>query len=98
MGQAVARDLIRKGWTIAVIDLDRKAGYLAAEEYGGIFVPTNVTNWESILNAFERVWETYGRIDFGNILLSPCLENNKLNRDLFISICKCWPGWIGTFL
>lgn len=65
MGQAVARDLVKKGWEIAVIDLDRKTGAAAAEEYGGIFVPTNVIVWESIVNAFEKVWETYGRIDFG---------------------------------
>lgn len=65
MGQAVARDLIKKGWVIAVIDLDRKTGAEAAKEFGGIFVPTNVTVWESIVNAFEVVWNTYGRIDFG---------------------------------
>ncbi|EXJ78175.1 hypothetical protein A1O3_09336 [Capronia epimyces CBS 606.96] len=65
MGQAVSRDLIKKGWTIAVIDLDRKTGAAAAKEYGGIFIPTNVFVWESILSAFERVWDTYGRIDFG---------------------------------
>lgn len=65
MGQAVARDLVKKGWTIAVIDLDRTTGKAAAKEFGGIFVATNVFVYESIANAFERVWEEYGRIDFG---------------------------------
>lgn len=65
MGLGVGRHLASKGWKIAVLDMSQESGQKAAEELDGIFVKTDVTKYKDQAAAFQKTWETYGRIDFG---------------------------------
>ena len=89
MGLAVARHLAGKGWKICVSDLNEKSGESAAKELGGIFVKVDVTNYEEQAAAFQKTWETYGRIDFGmhrfriQSVLRPLLMKGFLARKVY---------------
>lgn len=65
MGEAVAKDLAAKGWKVAVLDMNEKSGEAVAQDIDGIVVKTDVTNYDSQVEAFEKVRQTYGQIDFG---------------------------------
>ena len=68
MGEAVAKHLAGKGWQVALLDMNEKSGQTVADSIGGIFIKTDVTSQESQTSAFEKIWEKYGQIDFGE----PC--------------------------
>jgi NAD(P)-dependent dehydrogenase (short-subunit alcohol dehydrogenase family) len=65
IGLYTARQLSKDGWEISIADLNEKAGRAAADEVHGIFTQVDVTSYASQSNAFERTWEKWGRIDFG---------------------------------
>lgn len=65
MGLAVARALAARGWKISVLDMNSKNGEGIAKEVDGLFFKTDVTSYESQADAFNKTWESFGRIDFG---------------------------------
>lgn len=65
MGEAVAKNLAKKGWQIAILDMNEKSGEAVAKEVGGSFYKTDVTSQDSQEAAFVKVWEKHGQIDFG---------------------------------
>lgn len=73
MGLAVARELAKKGWRIVVVDLSEESGQKAAEELSGMFVKTDVTQYEAQAAAFQKAWEAYQRLDFGRFSMSSSL-------------------------
>ncbi len=68
LGRAIARELAREGFDIAVLarGVDRLEGAVAdVEQEGrrGLGIPTNVGDWESVDSAAERVERELGEID-----------------------------------
>lgn len=68
MGLAVAQELSSRpheDWHLHLIDLNEAAGKTAvASLKNAHFHKTNVTDWESLIVAFESAFSTSGRIDF----------------------------------
>ena len=67
MGEAVAKAITKKGWKVAILDMSEERGSQVAQEIDGIFVKTDVTNYNSQAAAFQNTYETYGQIDFGSL-------------------------------
>jgi NAD(P)-dependent dehydrogenase (short-subunit alcohol dehydrogenase family) len=65
MGEAVGRHLAGKGWKVGVLDMNEKSGASVAKQIGGIFIKTDVANYDNQAAAFQQMWEAYGRLDFG---------------------------------
>lgn len=65
MGLAVAQTLAPKGWTVHLLDFIRDAS-LAAEQSlaSSKFHQVDVTSYESLSEAFKRVFLQHGRLDF----------------------------------
>lgn len=68
IGLYTARQLSKDGWNISIADLNDTTGKAAADEVGGIFTQVDVTSYTSQANAFQRTWEKWGRIDFGQYI------------------------------
>ena len=66
IGLALTRDLISKGWNVAMGDINEAAGNsLTAELGGGVrFSRTDVSDWDQLAALFKLAWTTWGRIDF----------------------------------
>lgn len=63
MGEAISRDLVSKGWLVAMCDINAKESL--QKEFGdkASFHKTNVADYDSQAQAFQEVWNKYGRID-----------------------------------
>jgi 15-hydroxyprostaglandin dehydrogenase (NAD) len=66
IGLALTRDLVSKGWNVAIGDINLQAGEELAAELGPTvcFQQTNVSDWEQLAALFKKAWTTWGRIDF----------------------------------
>ncbi|KAK3710797.1 hypothetical protein LTR37_010021 [Vermiconidia calcicola] len=66
MGLAVAQALGKRGgWRIHLLDLNAERGEQAAKEVpNATFHQTNVTDYDSLANIFQSVFEGDGRLDF----------------------------------
>lgn len=64
IGFTAAHLFFRKGWKVAIVDINR-AGEQLARDINGDFYRANVKDYQSIAQAFEQVWNKYERIDFG---------------------------------
>ncbi|KAM0326261.1 hypothetical protein ACHAQA_006858 [Verticillium albo-atrum] len=65
MGLAVTQRLAAKGWTVAILDFNDKAGQEAASSTPNtIFLQTDVSSWDSLSKAFDAVFEQLGTIHF----------------------------------
>jgi NAD(P)-dependent dehydrogenase (short-subunit alcohol dehydrogenase family) len=73
IGLASTRRLAAEGAKVVVGDLDPETGKAAADEVGGLFVPTDVTSEADVENMFRAASETYGSVDiaFNNAGISP---------------------------
>ena len=65
MGEALARDLISKGWIVACLDVQKTAGEALVAELGpsALFILCDIADYDQQAKAFSIVWSTYGRID-----------------------------------
>lgn len=63
IGAAVARALVARGAQVVLGDVDDTAGAALADELGGAFVPTDVTDPEANRVLAARALELHGRID-----------------------------------
>jgi rhamnose utilization protein RhaD (predicted bifunctional aldolase and dehydrogenase)/NAD(P)-dependent dehydrogenase (short-subunit alcohol dehydrogenase family) len=63
IGAATAGAFAAQGAAVAVADLDGNAASAVASEVGGIGLACDVTDTESVRQAFDTVCETYGGID-----------------------------------
>ena len=88
MGLAVSRALSRKGWKVAVADMNSQSGESAAKEVDGLFVKTDVTDYDNQAAAFAKTWDTYGRIDFGESARNLNTETVRL-MECACSIRQC---------
>jgi NAD(P)-dependent dehydrogenase (short-subunit alcohol dehydrogenase family) len=63
IGDATARALAAAGAKVAVGDLDAELASTAAQAYGGLGLPLDVTSRESFAGFLDKVEAEYGRID-----------------------------------
>ncbi|MGC4942456.1 3-oxoacyl-ACP reductase [Kribbella sp. DT2] len=84
IGLASVRRLAAEGARVVIGDLDPVAGKTAADEVGGLFVPTDVTDAAAVDNLFQQAFDTYGSVDiaFNNAGISPPEDASILDTGL----------------
>ncbi|KAF2492232.1 NAD(P)-binding protein [Lophium mytilinum] len=63
MGQGLSRDLVSKGWRVAMADIQPNAELSKELGEGAEFFETNVADYDSQARTFQAVFDKYGRID-----------------------------------
>jgi NAD(P)-dependent dehydrogenase (short-subunit alcohol dehydrogenase family) len=73
IGLASARRLAAEGAKVVIGDLNADAGQAAADETGGLFVPSDVTSEADVENLFRAAFDAFGSVDvaFNNAGISP---------------------------
>ncbi|MFC7217870.1 3-oxoacyl-ACP reductase [Streptomyces polyrhachis] len=84
IGLATARRLAAEGAHVVCADIDEAAGKAAAQETGGLFVRTDVTDPEQVEALFATAHDTYGSVDiaFNNAGISPPDDDSILTTGL----------------
>lgn len=84
IGLASARRLADEGAKVVIGDMDPAAGQAAADEVGGLFVRTDVTDADDVATMFRAAKETYGSIDvaFNNAGISPPDDDSILETGI----------------
>jgi NAD(P)-dependent dehydrogenase (short-subunit alcohol dehydrogenase family) len=84
IGLATVRRLAGEGAKVVIGDLDPAAGKAAADEVGGLFVPTDVTDAGEVDNLFRQAYDTFGSVDiaFNNAGISPPEDGSILETGL----------------
>ena len=84
IGLASVRRLASEGAKLVVADIDSNAGTAAADEVGGMFVQTDVSNADDVTALFRAAHDTYGRIDvaFNNAGISPPEDDSILTTGI----------------
>ncbi|MFI9722411.1 3-oxoacyl-ACP reductase [Streptomyces sp. NPDC052396] len=84
IGLATVRRLASEGAHLVCADIDEKAGKAAAEEAGGLFVRTDVTDSDQVEALFKAAYDTYGSVDvaFNNAGISPPEDDSILTTGL----------------
>jgi NAD(P)-dependent dehydrogenase (short-subunit alcohol dehydrogenase family) len=83
IGVATARRVADEGATVFLADLDETAGQKYADELGGHFIRTDVTDPEQVEHLFAETHRLFGRVDvaFNNAGIAPSADNSILNSD-----------------
>jgi NAD(P)-dependent dehydrogenase (short-subunit alcohol dehydrogenase family) len=84
IGLATARRLASEGASVVIADLDETVGPKAAEEVGGLFVATDVTDREQVEALFQTTVDRYGSLDlaFNNAGISPPDDDSILDTGI----------------
>jgi NAD(P)-dependent dehydrogenase (short-subunit alcohol dehydrogenase family) len=84
IGLATARRLAEEGARIVAADVDEDTGRAVAEETGGLFVATDVTDPEQVEALFRTAYDTCGSVDvaFNNAGISPPDDDSILTTGL----------------
>ncbi|MFH9689991.1 3-oxoacyl-ACP reductase [Streptomyces sp. NPDC017413] len=84
IGLATVRRLAAEGAHVVCADVDEESGKAAAEEAGGLFVRTDVTDAGQVGALFEAAFDTYGSVDiaFNNAGISPPDDDSILDTGL----------------
>ncbi len=84
IGLATVRRLAAEGAHVVCADVDEERGKAAAEEAGGLFVRTDVTDAEQVDALFKAAFDTYGSVDiaFNNAGISPPDDDSILDTGL----------------
>jgi NAD(P)-dependent dehydrogenase (short-subunit alcohol dehydrogenase family) len=84
IGLASARRLAAEGAHVVCADIDETTGKAAADEVGGLFVRTDVTDGEQVTALFQAAFDTYGSVDvaFNNAGISPPDDDSILTTGL----------------
>src|SRR3954451_21088488 len=61
LGEATARELVRRGAKVAVFDRDEQRGQRVAADIGGVFCQVDVTSDEKVASAFAKAREAHGQ-------------------------------------
>jgi NAD(P)-dependent dehydrogenase (short-subunit alcohol dehydrogenase family) len=71
IGLAVVNRFIEMGWNVALLDLNSDAGSAIAARLGkqALFIKANVAIYKEQVDAFYQVWNKWGRVDFGELIL-----------------------------
>lgn len=84
IGLATARRFAEEQANVVVADIDDDRGRQLADELGGIYRHTDVTNARQVEGLFAAAHETYGSVDvaFNNAGVSPPEDGSILDVDL----------------
>ncbi|MGH3859127.1 3-oxoacyl-ACP reductase [Actinokineospora sp.] len=84
VGLATAHRLAAEGATIVVADVSDAAGKAVADEVGGLFVHTDVTDEEQVRSLFDTAVAEFGSVDvaFNNAGISPPDDDSILTTGL----------------
>ena len=84
IGLATARRLRAEGAEVVLADLDPTTGQAAADEVGGIFVATDVTDAGAVEALFAAAHDAHGSVDiaFNNAGISPPDDDSILTTGL----------------
>ncbi|MGC7096957.1 3-oxoacyl-ACP reductase [Amycolatopsis lurida] len=84
IGLATARRLAEEGAKVVIADVAEEAGKAAADEVGGLFVRTDVTDEEQVKALFQTAVDEYGSLDvaFNNAGISPPEDDSILTTGL----------------
>ncbi|MEU4179646.1 MULTISPECIES: 3-oxoacyl-ACP reductase [unclassified Streptomyces] len=84
IGLATVRRLAAEGAHVVCADVDEESGKAAAEEAGGLFVRTDVTDADQVDALFKAAFDTYGSVDiaFNNAGISPPDDDSILDTGL----------------
>jgi len=84
IGLATARRLAAEGARVVIADVDPATGSAAAQEVGGLFVATDVTDDAQVANLFAVAHDTFGAVDvaFNNAGISPPDDDSILTTGL----------------
>ncbi|GHF21301.1 3-oxoacyl-ACP reductase [Streptomyces griseoluteus] len=84
IGLATVRRLAAEGARVVCADIDEAAGKAAADEVGGLFVKTDVTDPAQVEALFRAAHDTYGSVDiaFNNAGISPPDDDSILDTGL----------------
>lgn len=63
MGEALAEDLVNRGWQVAMADIQLNAELTSKLGDNASFHRCDVADYDSQARAFQEVWNKYGRID-----------------------------------
>ncbi len=84
IGLASARRLAAEGARVVIGDLDAERGPALADELGGAFLATDVTDADQVQALFAIASDRYGAVDvaFNNAGISPPEDDSILDTDL----------------
>jgi NAD(P)-dependent dehydrogenase (short-subunit alcohol dehydrogenase family) len=84
IGLASARRLAAEGARVVCADVDGERGKAVAEETGGLYVETDVTDSAQVEALFRTAYETYGSVDiaFNNAGISPPDDDSILTTGI----------------
>ncbi|WP_103350238.1 3-oxoacyl-ACP reductase [Amycolatopsis sp. CA-128772] len=84
IGLASARRLASEGAKVVIGDLTPDSGKAAADEIGGAFIQTDVTDAEQVENLFHSTVEQFGSVDvaFNNAGISPPEDDSILTTGI----------------
>ncbi|MBN6033527.1 3-oxoacyl-ACP reductase [Amycolatopsis sp. 195334CR] len=84
IGLATARRLAEEGAKVVIADVAEESGKAAADEVGGLFVRTDVTDEEQVKALFQTAVDEYGSLDvaFNNAGISPPEDDSILTTGL----------------
>lgn len=63
MGEALSESLVKKGWQVAMADIQQNAQLVSKLGDSASFHHCDVADYDSQANAFQEVWNKYGRLD-----------------------------------
>jgi NAD(P)-dependent dehydrogenase (short-subunit alcohol dehydrogenase family) len=84
IGLASARRLAAEGARVIVADVDPATGTSAADQTGGLFVQTDVTDQAAVEILYQAAVDTYGSVDvaFNNAGIAPPEDDSILDTGL----------------
>ena len=84
IGLATVRRFAQEGASVVIADIDDQTGERIAQEVGGRFVATDVTNAEQVEALFATAKSTYGSVDvaFNNAGISPPDDDSILTTGI----------------
>ena len=84
IGLATARRLASEGAQVVIGDLTAEQGKAAADEVGGAFIQTDVTDAEQVENLFASTVDQFGAVDvaFNNAGISPPEDDSILTTGI----------------
>src|ERR1700710_2849996 len=62
-GAEVARQLVRRGDSVVLLDVDEAGGQAVADEVGGHFLRCDVSSYDEVVAATEAAEQVHGRLD-----------------------------------
>jgi NAD(P)-dependent dehydrogenase (short-subunit alcohol dehydrogenase family) len=63
MGEALSRELVKKGWKVAMADIQSNEALSKELGSNAVFFKTNVADYDSQAATFQGTWDRFGRID-----------------------------------